>query len=720
MSNNNKMPEGWGQNKSVPDSWKKENDLPENWCKQSSGTKVSSDNSSASENNSAPESNISVSEIAHAGAGLLAGAAKKIGGAAKNAAENAVEYAKSDDAREKLDAAKVKIDTAKDKAQALVDSAGAAMSDMKDKAASIIADHKKDGEDITESEFQEVSFDATVHEEHNSDVDEMIENALAASGEDSEDADYDAVPEEQSVVDNTPVNAISEPVVGQSPVQNERYYEQPVNQSPVQNQGYYVPPENDQMQLYGYKEKKSPLVYVMAGIIAVLLVGGGILGGMLMMKNKDDKSDRIAASVPETQDQTVDETVAYENTTPSETGNTTTSAIETNVTTVDATKNATNNNETQATPVVTGNKLKFYSSDKINDYPAYLEKLRDIQNNGTYRDQNNGFFLCDINEDDTPELFVTFNTEETDLLFAGSVYSGELVPFAEFMGAGMLRGITLFDNGAIGITSGGNEGHGISYKYYNGGNSFSDQNNNDESISYIYENGSLSYISYQNGGQEKHISEAEADEIQQKYIEASYTAEPVSSLIRTEPEKPSSLYSDSELGFMYNQYYIRTYTWGEIGGGYILDYDGDGTDEIVCSTANGGLQVLKYQNGELEWAGQASQNISSQYYDNQQLPAKCLELAAEHGYGVNSDFVSNSEPGIGYVATSDMFGTLNLRSAPSTDSEVITQLPNGLLFNTSDNPYNKPAFFYITTTYKGQTYSGYVSSDYVSISEKGL
>ncbi len=370
MSNNNKMPEGWGQNKSVPDSWKKGNKLPENWGKQSAGNRVMG-TSSTVETNQAPASNINISDVANKGAGLFAGAAKKIGGAAKNAAG----------------------------------SAGAAMSNMKDKAASYAAEHKTAVENSAETEYQEVPDYVTSPEDHDRTVDEMIDEALAASCESPEGAEYDTVPEEQTVVDNTPVNAVSEPVADQPPVQNERYYEQPVNQSPVQNQGYYVPPENDQMQLYGYKEKKSPVVYVMAGIIAVLLVGGGILGGMLMMKDKGDKSEHTATSASEKQDHTVDEPVAYENTTPSETENTTTSATET---TVDVTKNATNNNETQATPVVTGNKLKFYSSDKINDYPAYLEKLRDIQNNSIYSDQNNGFFLCDINEDNIPEFRICF------------------------------------------------------------------------------------------------------------------------------------------------------------------------------------------------------------------------------------------------------------------------------------------------------------------------
>ena len=648
MSNNNKMPEGWGQNKSVPDSWKKGNELPENWGKQSAGNRVMGTSSTA-ETNQAPASNINISDVANKGAGLLAGAAKKIGGAAKNAAENAVEYAKSDDAREKLDAAKVKIDTAKNKAQALVGSAGAAMSDMKDKAASYAAEHKTAVENSTEAEYQEVPDYVASQEEHDRSVDEMIEEALAASGESPEGAEYDTVPEEQTVVDNTPVNAVSEPVTDQPPVQNDRYYEQPVNQPPVQNAGDYEQPVGDQMQLYGYKEKKSPVVYVMAGIIAVLLVGGGILGGMLLMKDNGDKPEHTTTSASEVNNKNTDESISAENTSideadeeiaapdplddaaisiykaansalcemdekygiPSESIILFSSdskyrfyfnnsidqheeefedlmrmycsdidelnyIVETNeyqcISVVvegpdgkigrypsdgredalfipnssgtfkeiadQALANAQKYMEEHPAPVVTGNKLKFYSSDKINDYPAYLEKLKDMQNTGMYRDQNNGFFLCDINEDDTPELFVTFNTEEPDLLFAGSVYSGELVTFAEFTGAGMLRGITLFDNGAIGITSGGNEGHGMSYKYYSGGNSFSDQNNNDESISYIYENGSLSYISYQNGGQEKHISEAEAEQVQQKYVEAVYTAAPVSSVIKTEAAKP--------------------------------------------------------------------------------------------------------------------------------------------------------------------------------------
>lgn len=307
------MPEGWGQNKSVPDSWKKGSELPENWGKQSGGNRVSG-TSSAAGTNQAQESDVSISELAHAGAGLLAGAAKKIGGAAKNAAGSAVEYAKSDDVREKLDAAKEKLGAAKDKTRSLAGSAAAAMSNMKDKAVSFAAEHKTPGEEDTETEYQGVPDYATSQEEHDRSVDEMIEEALAASGESPEGAEYDTVPEEQTVVDNTPVNAVSEPVTDQPPVQNDRYYEEPVNQPPVQNAGYYEQPVGDQMQLYGYKEKKSPVVYVMAGIIAVLLVGGGILGGMLLMKDKGDKPEHTATSASEVNNKNTDESISAENT----------------------------------------------------------------------------------------------------------------------------------------------------------------------------------------------------------------------------------------------------------------------------------------------------------------------------------------------------------------------------------------------------------------------
>ncbi|NLT08675.1 MAG: SH3 domain-containing protein, partial [Ruminococcus sp.] len=294
----------------------------------------------------------------------------------------------------------------------------------------------------------------------------------------------------------------------------------------------------DIIKVYEEQENNPPktgsdtkkILTIAGGAVAAiaLIVGGVFVGSKLIHKSSSDsssKNDDIVVS-DVLNGNTND---ATENAVPS--GAEITSNA---VTEMDATSDSTGENATaieeQTSPGITGRKLQFYPSDKIKDYPVYLEKLKDLKTNGIYREQNNGFFLCDINEDNVPELFATFDTEDQGILFAGSINSGELVTFAEFMGAGPLRGITLFDNGAIGITSAGNEGHGISYTLYDSGNLLNGQH---ESISYIYENGSLSYISYQNDSQEKHITEAEVEQIQKKYVEASYSATPVNSVIDT-------------------------------------------------------------------------------------------------------------------------------------------------------------------------------------------
>ena len=516
MSNNNKMPEGWGQNKSIPDSWGNNNKLPDNWGKQSKTINTNNTDILSSASADRPDISNDFSDAARAGFKTLLGTARGIGNAAKNAAGSAVEYAKSDDAKEKINAVK-------NKAKSAASVAECAITDIKEKTSDKITELRQSrseaslpehnaSDDIIEdinsevknsgSEYQEIPDFPTQPEVQERTADEITPAILTA--------DPEAVKEEPLPHRETKFNAISRSPTDPAPVYAERQYESPAN---------------DQAEIYSYKEKRSPVIYVLSGIIAVLLAGGGILGGLLLMKNKADKSERTESSESETQVQPANENAASSS-------DEDTSVVSTETTTP-SDSGAETATEVQTSPAITGNKLKFYPSDKINDYPVYLEKLRDLQNNGIYREQNNGFFLCDINDDNIPELFATFNTKDQDILFAGSIYSGELVPFAEFMGAGPLRGITLFDNGAIGITSTGNEGHGVSYITYGGGNSLYEQNNGYESISYIYENGALSYISYQNGSQEKHITEEEAEQIQKKYVKAAYTAAPISSVIDT-------------------------------------------------------------------------------------------------------------------------------------------------------------------------------------------
>lgn len=386
MSNNNKMPEGWGQNKSVPDSWKKANSLPENWGKQSGGNRVP-DTFSAADTDQTQESNVSTSELVHTGAGLLTGAAKKISGAAKNAAG----------------------------------SAGAAMADMKDKAASAAAEHKTAGENKAETEYQEVTDYSPSQEGPNRTVEEMIEEVLSASGNDGEGAEYDTVTEEQKVVDNTPINSVSEPLVGQSTVQNERYYEQPVDQPQDQNAGYYEQPVGDQMQLYGYKEKKSPIVYVMAGIIAVLLVGGGILGGMLIMKDKGDKSDRAASSASDVNSKNTDESISAENTSIDDVDEKSTDpdhhslddkasslqkAAESALTDIDAKYGL---NSTNKVLFSSDTNYRFYSDDEFSSYADEFEEelknyFNDVENLNYILEINGGSCIATVVENANGEI----------------------------------------------------------------------------------------------------------------------------------------------------------------------------------------------------------------------------------------------------------------------------------------------------------------------------
>lgn len=211
----------------------------------------------------------------------------------------------------------------------------------------------------------------------------------------------------------------------------------------------------------------------------------------------------------------------------------------------------------------------------------------------------------------------------------------------------------------------------------------------------------------------------------------------------------TSKLSEEELGYMYNMFYIES-LHGPIGGGYIEDYDNDGTDEAILSTANGGYQLVKYQNGKLLWSsypngsgysyGQQLPNMKTAFYDWERISDRIRELAVSHGYTANQYFSIDStttesvdEYGnkvysfgntfIGYVKTSDIFSTLNLRSSPSTNSNVITQLPNGTLFhvigaydsNGNETTFygSSPSWYLVELNINGTKYSGYVSGDYV-------
>ena len=159
-------------------------------------------------------------------------------------------------------------------------------------------------------------------------------------------------------------------------------------------------------QQYDYEKKKSSVVYVMAGVIAVLLVGSGILGGMLLMKNKDDKnsdnsSNNAVVTTTSNAETTVegpqiDTSATSENT--SEKPTETTTVAETTATEV--TTEAT----TEAAPPENG--LKAFPSSDINNYPQYIQTIKDGMNSGYYTASSASYGLFDLNNDNKPELII--------------------------------------------------------------------------------------------------------------------------------------------------------------------------------------------------------------------------------------------------------------------------------------------------------------------------
>lgn len=194
MSDNNKMPEGWGQNKGVPDSWGKNNNLPENWGNQNSGVKIPS---------LIHENQINVNEelemlsnMAKSGTKMLNKAARKAGDSVKNAAGSVVEYVKSDETKEKLNAVK-------DKAKFIADVTECAVSDIKEKTsdkinklrlpkseATVPDNNVSDNvsEDIN-NDIEETDIAENIEETENSEsFDELYEKAMS-SADDTEKYD---------------------------------------------------------------------------------------------------------------------------------------------------------------------------------------------------------------------------------------------------------------------------------------------------------------------------------------------------------------------------------------------------------------------------------------------------------------------------------------------------------------------------------------------------
>lgn len=173
--------------------------------------------------------------------------------------------------------------------------------------------------------------------------------------------------------------------------------------------------------------------------------------------------------------------------------------------------------------------------------------------------------------------------------------------------------------------------------------------------------------------------------------------------------------TNSSLGDMYNLFYYQTLIFD--GDGCLIDKNGDGIEELLLSNYGGSYTIYTYRDGKLSLSEDNTPHYAG-LLAPEQIRALCKVKTEEHGFTLNRDFVKESDM-IGYVKTEG--GTLNLRSAATTSSDVIVQIPNHTFFNVYQDPANMldywgtPEWYYVSVSVNGKMYSGYVSNDYVDV-----
>ncbi len=545
----------------------------------------------------------------------------------------------------------------------------------------------------------------------------------------------------ESVTPNTN-NEANDDTVHDASVQNVKQPESISSSAPTlnvsPNQGYIL-----------QKQKTSPILII---VIIVLVLVIGVLGGMFfMMSRKENNESAESNSVISDESENSEKSKETDTTEPP----TESKAEETTVG-----NNAEENIKAPSNTKPSVN-IPCSKSDLNSNYV-------NIINSVDFSNPNKGFII-DIDNDGINEMIIPDTTEMNYIMYYFDGSSIKSCSFGGFMG---LDNFDLYK-----VDGGGNENYiyyrsGISYEMLQGYFSFKSGNELQIFIDYPEKNGSYSADwtidfnrneNYAKGNEPVDTFYAQPADCHQKlmsalphygfnvYEDSSYVAinglykdEIINKLNNnddvgkkpledTKPNLPSI--SNAELGRMYNAFYIESIVGGK-GGGYIEDYNGDGTDDLICSVANAGYAVFYYKNGDLEFNvipntenyryDEPLFGMKTQYYAWDELPDKCLEKAISCGFTANKDFYIGNTYQIGYVKTKDIDGTLNLRSAPSTDSDVLVQLPNGKLFNVIPSPtgnygvYDDNGWYYISVNQNGNNYMGYISSDYAVAWDNGI
>lgn len=231
------------------------------------------------------------------------------------------------------------------------------------------------------------------------------------------------------------------------------------------------------------------------------------------------------------------------------------------------------------------NGLIFHEPEEIYDYPLYFEKAVNLQKNGTYSDRENGFFLCDINADGIPELFVTYDTEDESIYFAGSIYNEELQVIYNNTGIGAWGGgssFILYTNGCFGTSSRDNSTfYNTIYKYDGKGKRTTISSVSVDLASNEY-NKYIDDKSYS-------ITESEYNSILNQYKIASYTTASVSDyLSAAENTKTFDSWQEGYKEELSKTDYPNSYTYG------IMDINADGVPELMVQSSSAVMPSYLY------------------------------------------------------------------------------------------------------------------------------
>lgn len=181
---------------------------------------------------------------------------------------------------------------------------------------------------------------------------------------------------------------------------------------------------------------------------------------------------------------------------------------------------------------VSNTSVEILSPDIIKDYPQYLTCLEEAKSDTIYN--CTGYFLCDLNGDNVPELFVTEGGTYTLLIhYIYTIYNGTVKKLITD------SGMMIYKNGYININYYDYDAffEDDCFMQYTGGDSFDDV----ESIHFQGDkSGKTIAITHSYGDTEKQITKAEAEAICDKYLPLEVNPAPISDAISAESETKAS------------------------------------------------------------------------------------------------------------------------------------------------------------------------------------